>query len=141
MGKAISDLQAVMERIDDFKKARAQIPVLKKAIAENEGLLALLGDLNHFQYSRQNMSDELQKKNAQYRLKIVELTNKIHSFDIVVSSLRTPYREILEYRFIDGLKWHEVEEIVNLCQRQCIRISHKILPMLAAAMQEQDDAI
>ena len=144
-------IQAVKEKVDSVARVRARIRALKKAIDENNELLALSavpavshvntpgrssGDCSSVEEIQLEKRDELQRKNAQYRLQIVELTQQVQAFEIAAASLEGPYREILKYRFIERMEWYEVEEKVHLKRRRCIQLSRKILPMLAGILHE-----
>lgn len=149
-------IQAAKEKVESISKARARIHTLKKAIAENNELLALLavpavshintpgrssGDCSSVEEVQLEKRDELQRKNTQYLLQIVELTKTIQSFELAAAALETPYREILEYRFINRLTWREVSQKIHLSYRRCIDLGHMIFPKLAGILHEQDDAI
>lgn len=80
------------------------------------------------------------KKDLQtlYETQYVEMLQSQKEIELILNGLESIERQILRYRYVDGLRWEKICEKMNYSWSQIHRYHNKALRKVAA-MIEQDD--
>jgi DNA-directed RNA polymerase specialized sigma subunit len=68
--------------------------------------------------------EELEEK---YQMLLNELLEKQHQIECLIEKLEPFERELIRYRYVDGLPWFKVQKKLNVSQRTAFRMHEKIL--------------
>lgn len=71
--------------------------------------------------------EELEKK---YNELLQDLLNKQHEVETLIESLDPLERDLIRYRYVDGLSWAEIQTKLDLSRRTSYRIHAKALENL-----------
>ena len=71
--------------------------------------------------------EELEEK---YNTLLTDLLAKQRAIEDIIETLEPREKELIRYRYIDGLPWHEIEIKCSYAQRTVFRIHEKVLEKL-----------
>ena len=77
--------------------------------------------------------EELEEK---YKDMLQELLDKQHEVELLIESLDPLERDLIRYRYVDGMSWTDIQEKLDLSQRTSFRIHKRALDKLCT---DKDD--